>query len=66
MAKIEKIAVPIIHLLPGIPALKEGLIMQKLPIFAIIAAKKELRALGSPRVVSPIAKCEEISSLKKG
>ena len=65
MAQIEKIAVPIIHLIPGIPMHKEGPILQELPIFAVIAAKKELRALGTARVVSPIAKCEEIFSLEK-
>ena len=66
MAQIEKIAIPIIHLIPSISMHKEGPILQKLPLFAIVAAKKELRALGPPRVVSPIAKCEEISALEKG
>lgn len=65
MAKIEKIAVPIIHLLPRIPALKERLTMQKLPIFAIVAAKKELCALGAACMMSAISKCEEISALEK-
>ena len=65
MAQIEKIAVPIIHLIPGIPLLKERIILQKLPIFAFGAAKKELRALGAACVVSPVAKCEEIFSLEK-
>ena len=66
MAQIEKIAVPIIHLIPRIPLHKEGPILQKLPIFAVVAAKKELRAFGAACVVSPIAKCEEIFSLEKG
>jgi hypothetical protein len=45
---------------------KEGPILQELPVFAVVAAKKELRALGAACVVSPIAKCEEISALEKG